>query len=120
VTRVGGGTAGERFNELLVQGNPPEMSQFVAAVANQKPKPAPATDSENKPNKRKQIALHPMHARVNVWAEFGTPRIADLVKVVQKLLCCNATSCAVERNWSLWGRSTQPRAALLARSAPRS
>jgi hypothetical protein len=42
--------------------------------------------------------------RLNIWKRFGTKEFASLTKVVQRLLVCHATSCATERNWSLWGR----------------
>jgi hypothetical protein len=40
--------------------------------------------------------------RLNIWNRFGTKGFASLAKVVQRLLTCHATSCATERNWSLW------------------
>jgi hypothetical protein len=40
---------------------------------------------------------------LNIWKRFGTKGFASLAKVVQRLLACHATSCATERNWSLWG-----------------
>jgi hypothetical protein len=41
--------------------------------------------------------------RLNIWNMFGFKGFASLAKVVQRLLACHATSCAAERNWSLWG-----------------
>jgi hypothetical protein len=41
--------------------------------------------------------------RLNIWNRFGTKGSASLAKVEQRLLACHATSCATERNWSLWG-----------------
>jgi hypothetical protein len=41
--------------------------------------------------------------RLNIWNRFGTKGFASLAKAVQRLLACHATSCATERNWSLWG-----------------
>jgi hypothetical protein len=41
--------------------------------------------------------------RLNIWNSFGLKGFARLAKVVQRLLACHATSCAIERNWSLWG-----------------
>jgi hypothetical protein len=41
--------------------------------------------------------------RLNLWNRFGTKGSASLAKVVQTLLVCHATSCATERNGSLWG-----------------
>jgi hypothetical protein len=41
--------------------------------------------------------------RLNIWNRVGTKGFASLAKVVQRLLACHATSCATERNWSLWG-----------------
>jgi hAT family C-terminal dimerisation region len=38
--------------------------------------------------------------RSNVAADAGFPLLA---KAAAKLLSCHATSCATERNWSLWG-----------------
>jgi hypothetical protein len=40
---------------------------------------------------------------LNIWNRLGTKGFASLAKVVQRLLACQATSCATERKWSLWG-----------------
>jgi hypothetical protein len=41
--------------------------------------------------------------RLDIWKRCGTKGFASLAKVVQRLSACHATSCAAERNWSLWG-----------------
>jgi hypothetical protein len=40
--------------------------------------------------------------RLNIWNRFCKGS-ASLAKVVQRLLACQATSCATEGNLSLWG-----------------
>jgi hypothetical protein len=44
-----------------------------------------------------------LSTRLNVWNRFGFKGFASLAKVVQRLLACHPSSCATERNWSLWG-----------------
>jgi hypothetical protein len=41
--------------------------------------------------------------RALVWESYGAPRFPLLAKVAKRTLAMHATSCASERNWSLWG-----------------
>jgi hypothetical protein len=83
------------------------MSGFVEAVANAEDKEAAdaaATLATERGIKRKFAAMPSLSMRLKIWSRYGTKEFASLTKVVQRLLACHATSCATERNWSLWGR----------------
>jgi hypothetical protein len=108
VQRIAGPEAAEQMRTLLLDGYPTDMGAFVAVAANAKGKEAAAAaaqpDPKAKSKKRKFVAMPPMNRRVSIWEQYGCEDYPDLVKVVVRLLSCHATTCAVERNWSLWGR----------------
>jgi hypothetical protein len=107
VQRMGGPEAARKMNKLILGGYPKSMSGFVEAVANAEETEAAeaaAAFATERSNKRKFAQMPSLSMRLNIWKRFGTKEFASLTKVVQRLLVCHATSCATERNWSLWGR----------------
>jgi hypothetical protein len=104
---MGGPEAAREMNKLILGGYPKSMSGFVEAVANAQEKEAAeaaAAFATERSNKRKFAEMPSLSMRLNIWKWFGTKEFASLTKVAQRLLVCHATSCATERNWSLWGR----------------
>jgi hypothetical protein len=59
-------------------------------------------DSGNAKRKRAEVA--PVTMRKGVWKRYGVQMYPKLAKVALRLLSAHPTSCASERNWSLWGR----------------
>jgi hypothetical protein len=112
VERVGGQPAAAQLRELQLTGYPDAMTQYVAVIASKKPAPTASAEPDaatsggpaRKRQKVERAELPPMYARVNVWLKHGAALFPELCAVVQRLLTCHATSCATERNWSLWGR----------------
>ena len=104
VERVGGINATRELHKLLLMGYPPSMSAFVACIADPKAKLAAAVDDDASNKKRKIVAIPNMASRLKIWVTYGQEPFSHLVDVVHRLLCCHATTCATERNWSLWGR----------------
>ena len=106
VQRVGGSLAARDLRKLTLTGYPPDMGADVEVVADPKEKAAAAAAAiaATVGKKRKLAAMTSMSARMNIWDMHGKEDFPDIVPVVLKLLSCHATSCATERNWSLWGR----------------
>jgi hAT family C-terminal dimerisation region len=52
---------------------------------------------------RTVVKLAPVRARVNFWAQHASARYPKLAPLAVRLLGMHATSCASERNWSIWG-----------------
>lgn len=109
VKRVGGPTAARQMRILILGGYPKSMAGFVEAVADESQKEAAKATAalaaeQSKSKKRKFVEMPSMNLRLKVWKQYGATEFADLTKVVEKLLTCHATTCATERNWSLWGR----------------
>ena len=49
-----------------------------------------------------------------MWKRYGAHHFPKLTPIALRLLCCHPTSCAAERNWSLWGRVFQSSRSALA------
>jgi hypothetical protein len=106
VRRIGGPQAAREMIKVML-GYPKSMSGFVEAIANEEQKEAAtaaAALATQRSNKRKRAEIPSMSMRLKIWSKFGAKEFGSLTKVVQRLLACHATSCATERNWSLWGR----------------
>eukprot|EP00611_Tribonema_gayanum_P021855 TRINITY_DN4297_c0_g2_i1.p1 TRINITY_DN4297_c0_g2~~TRINITY_DN4297_c0_g2_i1.p1 ORF type:complete len:177 (-),score=10.78 TRINITY_DN4297_c0_g2_i1:76-606(-) len=69
---------------------PVAMSRFLPALTTR-------TEVEGK------VVLASNSKRQNWWAMRGALSFPHLAKVAVKLLSFHVTSCATERNWSLWG-----------------
>jgi hypothetical protein len=83
------------------------MGKFVATLNDQEQKEealavAALATANSKSKERKRADTPNVLLRMKIWSQFGTD-FSKLSGVVQKLLTCHATSCATERNWSLWG-----------------
>lgn len=103
VERVGGAEAGIDLRRLVLGGYPAAMGGFVAVVA--KPTLEAAEVAAAGPhNKRARVEMPLMSIRVQVWKKAGKIIFPKLTSVATRLLCCHATTCSTERNWSLWGR----------------
>ena len=64
--------------------------------------------------KRKRNQVADLAARKGVWKRYGAHHFPKLTPIALRLLCCHPTSCAAERNWSLWGRVFQSSRSALA------
>lgn len=109
VQRIGGPNAARDVRKLMLTGYPPDMGGFVEVVADpvQKAKEAEAAKVATAAmagKKRKFASMTAVSGRMKIWTDYGKPHFADVVPVVLKLLSCHTTTCATERNWSLWGR----------------
>ena len=99
VRRVGGPAAATALTSTILGGYPQKMQMWVEAAAT-----APMlVKSSTSSNKRQCQAMPSVEVRQNVWGKLGED-LPDLRDVVLRLMSCHATSCATERNWSLWGR----------------
>jgi hypothetical protein len=107
VQRISGSEAAREMNRLLLVGYPQNMSGFVEVVANTDQKEAAkaaAALASKRSNKRTFAEKPSLSLRLEIWSRYSTKEFASLSKFVQRLLACHATSCATERNWSLWRR----------------
>lgn len=108
VQRIAGPAASQQMRKLELQGYPSTMGDYVAVAAAAEGKEdaiaAAQPDPASKQKKRKLVEMVSMQTRINIWEKYGKEPYPDLVNAVIRLLSCHATTCAVERNWSLWGR----------------
>jgi hypothetical protein len=77
------------------QGNGSEATQ---------PARAALVSGEGRGIKRKRVEVASVSMRKGVWKRYGVHVYPKLAKVALRLLSAHPTSCASERNWSLWGR----------------
>jgi hypothetical protein len=49
------------------------------------------------------VAAPSTQRRINFWANMGAGAFPEVAEAAVRLLSMHATSCASERNWSLWG-----------------
>jgi hypothetical protein len=88
-----GDAAVEQLNSLEAVG-------VNAAMARTLPKLTERVEDESG-----KVQLAPVAARVNFWASStAVAAYPKLAAAAQRLLTMHATSCASERNWSMWGR----------------
>ena len=106
VQRVGGPLAERNLRKLMLTGFPADMSGFVEVVADheEKENAVVAAVAATVGKKRKLAAMPTLSARMKIWEVYGKAHFSDLVPVALQLMACHATTCATERNWSLWGR----------------
>jgi hypothetical protein len=112
VKRVGGPDAESELIRIELNGYPKEMGIYVAVVV-QDAETARDTAAAAASSKKRTapVEMPPMSMRANVWGKSG--KFPALTEVVRRLMACHATTCAAERNWSLWGRIyTSARSAL--------
>jgi hypothetical protein len=50
-----------------------------------------------------KVEISTMDERMNFWQRFGKCEIPALSVAAVRLLSCHTTTCATERNWSVWG-----------------
>ena len=99
VRRVGGPAAATALTSTILGDYPQKMQMRAEAAAT-----APMLVKSSSSSKKRQRQARPsLEVRQNVWVQFGED-LPDLRDVVLRLMSCHATSCATERNWSLWGR----------------
>jgi hypothetical protein len=103
VRRVGGPDAERELIKLELTGYPKEMGVYIAVVVQDVEAARGAAAAASSSKKRKApVEMPPMSMRANVWVKSG--KFPALTEVVKRLMACHATTCAAERNWSLWGR----------------
>jgi hypothetical protein len=93
ILRVGGPTAVEQFTKLVLEG---WVGPFKDAV--QKCVPPQASDHG------KRAPVPSIRMRKGVWQRYGQDAFPELSAVALRLMSMHPTSCAAERNWSVWGR----------------
>lgn len=105
VKRVGGTPAARQLRTLLLAGYPKNMGEYVAVVAESvaaaRYEASQAAISSKK--RSASVEMPVMTLRSRVWDRFKD-KFPELTPVVLRLMACHATTCATERNWSLWGR----------------
>ena len=84
---------GEEFAALQISILPKEMAATCGFLTKK---------TKNEDTGRTQIA--PVSSRQLFWTELGQRHFPTLSKICHRLLSMHATSCAAERNWSLWGQ----------------
>jgi hypothetical protein len=93
IQRVGGPVAVEQFTQLVLEG---WVGPFKDAV----PECVPPQASDH----RKRAPVSSIRMRKGVWKRYGQDVFPELSTVALRLMSIHPTSCAAERNWSVWGR----------------
>jgi hypothetical protein len=103
IKRVGGTDAVRELQQLLLSGWPASMQDAVHACMSEPTAPEGPT-GRGGAIKRKRERVADVAMRKGVWKRYGKQTFPHLSKVAVRLLSMLPTSCASERNWSLWGR----------------
>ncbi len=106
VERVGGNNAAKQFVKFMLQGYKDGMHNGAPVCAETLPDSAalPAGSKRHRPEVAAADMRKPVWRRYGKQTAKGTTLYPDLLNVACRLLSLHPTSCAAERNWSLWGR----------------
>ena len=97
--RIGGQAAVDELVVQLLKGWPASCQDAVRACTQSTEVSFGAGAAKRKRNEVADLVM-----RKGVWTRYGTDHMPKLTEVALRMLCCHPTSCAAERNWSLWAK----------------
>jgi hypothetical protein len=105
IERVGGRKAAKEFDKFMLQGYIDGMCNGAKVCAETLSDTAAQPGSKRKRQEFAAVAMRKsVCRRYGQKTASGSPLYPELSKVACRLLSLHPTSCAAERNWSLWGR----------------